>query len=441
MLRKYRIEIIIVLLVHTGFLVYQLYAQHFLLDDSAEYIRTADNLLNEGVLYNGDLSQHIEPGMYTRRPPGYPVFLLLSRLFTQSMVPIILLQLLLSMGTFIAILKIFQPEGFARIMITAFIVLYPAQFIYTNLVMSEILFQFLVTMAALSLFRYLKTEKIRVLWTYQLMIILGILVKPVLYPFIILNIILFLVLYYRYRQRLVIISSLLPVVFVIIFASINQQRTGYFHVSSIQQVNLVDYNLYYYLMDQQGEEKAKEKIAEIKATCNREKEFSKRSACLSEAATGIFKEDLVSYGWFHLKGMGRYFIDPGRFDLYQFFGLERTKSKGFLYHINNGGMKGALDYLRMQNTGMIILLLVIAFFNLARFTGFLFFLFNRRIDRAYRFYLFLLIGYLAFATGPLGASRFMLPVVMLLTGAAAWQYGSWFSQLFGKKNAPLPEEK
>jgi hypothetical protein len=301
--------------------------------------------------------------------------------------------------------------------------------------MAEILFQFILMMAALTLFRYLQTERFRALFTYELMIVLGILVKPVLYPFIILNILLSLVLYYRYRQRLVIISSLIPLVFVIIYASINQQRTGYFHVSSIQQVNLVDYNLYFYLMDQQGEDKASEITGEIRATCARESDFSKRSACLSDAATNIFKDDIVSYGWFHLKGMGRFFIDPGRFDLYQFFGLERSRGSGFLYHINKSGIKGAWEYLRMQQTGMILLLLVIAFVNLLRAIGFLFFLFNRKIDVAFRLFLFFLTGYIAFATGPLGASRFMLPLVLLLTGAAAYQYGSWLNKLTGSRRA------
>lgn len=433
MLRKYWIEFIIVLVIHAGFMIYQVHAQHYLLDDSKEYIRTADNLVREGILYNGDLSEHIQPELYTKRPPGYPFFLLIPRLFTQSMIPIIVLQLVLSLASFITMLQVFKPEGYTRILVTVFIIFYPAQFIYTNLVMAEILFQFVLMMAALSLYRYIKTERISVLWTYQLMLILGILVKPVLYPFILLNIVLFLVFYYRYRQRLVIISSLIPLIFVIIFASINQQRTGYFHVSSIQQVNLVDYNLYYFLMDQQGEEQAAEITTGIKATCSGEKDLSNKSACLTDAATSIFKDNLVSYGWFHLKGMGRFFIDPGRFDLYRFFGIERSGGNGFLYHINKSGMKGAWEYLQMQHSWVIILLLGIAFVNLVRVAGFLFFLFNRKIDPSFRLFLFLLIGYIAFATGPLGASRFMLPVVLLLTGAAAYQYGSWFNRLFRKQ--------
>lgn len=425
------------LVIHIGFMVYQLFAQHYLLEDSAAYIRTADNLLHESTLYSGDLIQHTDPGLYTKYSPGYPLFLLISRLFTQSMVPVILLQLVLSMGSFIALLKLFQPERYARLLVTAFLILYPAQFIYTNLVLPEILFQFFITMAALTLYSYLRTERLRVLWTYQFMIILGILVKPVFYPFVLLNVILFLALYSRYRQRLVIISSLIPVVFLIIFASINQQRTGYFHISSMQQVNLVDQNLYYYLVEQQGEEKAKEITGEIKATCNRENDLSKRSACLSQRAISIFKEDLLGYGWFRLKSAGRFFIDPWRIEMNHFFGLERSEEEGFHYHMYNGGIKGGIEYLRTQNTWMIVLILGVTFFNLARFAGFLFFLVNRGIDPKFRLFLFFLAGYFAFAAGPPGSSSFMLPLVLLLTGTAAFRYGDWLDRLFPKKMTHL----
>ncbi|MDF1572530.1 MAG: hypothetical protein P1P82_13040 [Bacteroidales bacterium] len=427
MLRKYRTEIIIILLIHTGFMVYQLFVQHYLPGSSTEYITTADNLHNAGTLYSGDLSQHIEPELYTKYSPGYPLVLLLTGLFTQSMVPLILLQLALSMLSFITMLRIFQPEGYARILATAFVLLYPAQFIYTNLVLPGILFQFLLMMAALILYKYLQKERFRLLFFYQLMIVLAIFVKPMLYPFVILNMILFLVLYYRYRQRLLIISSLVPVVFVIIYASFNQQRTSYFHVSSIHETRLVDHHLYYYLMDRQGEEEAMEITREIRANCGRETDFSKRSACLSAAATKILKEDPVSYGWFLLKGTGRFFIDPGGDQLFRFFGIESSAEKGFMHHANKSGIKGAWEYLRMQQTGMVILLLVVSVFNLLRIAGFLFFLFNRKIDLAFRLFLFFLAGFLAFASGPLGMQGSMLPLVLFFTGAAAYQYGSWLS--------------
>ena len=45
---------------------------------------------------------------------------------------------------------------------------------------------------------------------------------------------------------------------------------------------------------------------------------------------------------------------------------------------------------------------------------------------AFRIFLILLTGYLAFATGPLGASRFFLPVELLVIGAAvAGWTGLW----------------
>ena len=433
MLRKYRFEILFVLVVHLGFMGFQLTSQHFLLDDSSEYIAAADHLLHDGMLYCGDTTDPIDPALYTKRPPAYPLFLILTRAWTRSFVPLILLQMLLSMFSLLAMLKIFQPERRSRILVTLFTILYPAQFIYANLVMSEILFQFSLMMAALCLLRYIQTERIRILWLYQFMIILGIMTKPVLYPFILLNIVLFLFLYYRYRQRLVIISSLIPVVFVIIYAGINQQRTGYFHVSSIQQTNLIDYNLYYFLMKEEGEEFAQATLDSIRGNCNMESDFSKKASCLSEAATSYFRKDIIDYGVFHLKGMARYFIDPGRFDLYHFFNVEPTGGKGFLHHLNKGGISAALNYLMEQGITMILLLLLIAFFNLLRLIGFVLFLFNRRVDILFRLFLLFLAGYMAFATGPLGASRFMLPIVMLLSGAAAMQYGGWINQRLVKK--------
>jgi len=94
------------------------------------------------------------------------------------------------------------------VILLALLVLYPAQFIYSNMVMTEILFQFVLMLAAFRLYRYIQTEIINLLWLYQLLLIIAILIKPVMYLFIVPNVILFIVLYYRSRQRLVLISTL-----------------------------------------------------------------------------------------------------------------------------------------------------------------------------------------------------------------------------------------
>jgi hypothetical protein len=427
MLRKYRIVLFAVVVLQLGFLVIQLVQQNYFLDDSEEYIRVADNLLSDGMLYCGDTDEMLDPALYTKRLPGYPSFLVLVRLFTTSMIPVVILQMLLSLASILLMLKIFSPEKQGRTILLVLLVLYPAQFIYSNMVMTEILFQLVLMLAALRLYRYIRTEKIGLLWLYQLLLIVAILIKPVMYLFIVPNVILFIVLYYKSRQRLVLISSFLPVIFVIILGGVNQQRTGYYHISSIQQTNLVDYNLYYFLMDRDGKEVASAVKEQVYATCDSQKDFKEKSECLTGAVTSVFKEDLKGYALFHLKGMIRFFIDPGRFDLYNFFGIEKERGKGFLYHLNEGGVKAAWRHLLRQPVIIIAWLAMIALLNLLRLAGFLAFLFNRNFKPEFRLFLFFLIGFLAFATGPLGASRFMLPVVLLLTGAAAVQYGKWIT--------------
>ena len=425
MLGKYRIVLITVVLMQVGFLVIQLLQQNYFLDDSPEYLRTADNLLSDGMLYCGDTEKAIDPALYTKRLPGYPAFLALARIFTTSMVPVIILQLLLSLGSILLMLKIFSPQKQSNSILLAMLVFFPAQFIYSNMIMTEILFQFILMLAAYILCRYIQTEKISLLWPFQLLLVAAILIKPVMYLFVVPNIILFIVLYFKSRQRLVLISAFIPVIFVIILGGLNQQRTGYYHISSIQQINLVDYNLYYFLMNRDGEEAARAAKEQIYATCGEEKEYAKRAGCLTESATAVIREDLKGYTLFHLKGMARFFVDPGRFDLYNFFGIEREKGAGFLYHLNEGGVKAAWRYLLNQPVMIIAWLAMIALLNLLRLAGFLAFLFNKGFKPENRLFLFFLIAFLAFATGPLGASRFMLPVVLLLTGAAAVQYGQW----------------
>ncbi|MCA1747294.1 MAG: hypothetical protein LC655_06325, partial [Bacteroidales bacterium] len=388
MLRKYRIVLITVVMLQLGFLVIQLLQQNYFLDDSTEYLRTADNLIGEQMLYCGDADEAIDPALYTKRLPGYPAFLALTRFFTTSMVPVIILQMLLSLGSVLLMLKIFSPGKQDNWLLLPMLLLFPAQFIYSNLVMTEILFQFVLMLAAFRLYRYIQAGKIGMLWLYQLLLIIAILIKPVMYLFIVPNVILFIVLYYRSRQRLVLISSFIPVIFVIILGGVNQQRTGYYHISSIQQINLVDYNLYYFLMDRDGEEAAREAKEQIYATCDAQKDFKERSECLTNSATAVFRDDLKGYALFHLKGMARFFVDPGRFDLYHFFGIERERGKGFLYHLNEGGFRAAWSYFVSQPVLVVIALLLIALLNLLRLLGFLAFLFNRHFKPEFRLFLF-----------------------------------------------------
>jgi hypothetical protein len=57
-------------------------------------------------------------------------------------------------------------------------------------------------------------------------------------------------------------------------------------------------------------------------------------------------------------------------------------------------------------------------FKLFKFTGFIIYLVKGKEMTPFKIFLILLIGYLALVTGPLGASRFFLPVELLLIGSS-----------------------
>lgn len=434
MIKKYIPFLAVFVVLQILFLLLQTGLENYYLRDSYEYMQAADNFIEEGVLYAGDLSQSEEIHLYTKRPPGYPLFLSISRLFSDSHLPVMILQALLSILSALLMLRIFGKERSENLFFVFLILFMPAQFIYPNLVMSETLFQFTLMLAGWMLFSYFKTENFRYVWAFQLLLCLGIFIKPVLYLFAFVNLGYFIYLYFRHRARLLVISGLVPIIFIIIFSSFNQQKTGKFHVSSIQDVNLIDVNLFYFLMQDEGYDAARTTTDSIYQVCEQNSDYKEYSECLNDAAKEILFSRLFEYGVFHIKGSVRFFIDPGRFDIYNFFGLQEMGEKGLRYRLFQGGVRAVWQYLKEQNTFVLLWIFAIAMINVLKTIGFIFFIFNRRYNLDFRIFLLLLVGTISFATGPLGASRFALPVALFILGGAAVQYHHWYQRLILKKS-------
>ena len=86
--------------------------------------------------------------------------------------------------------------------------------------------------------------------------------------------------------------------------------------------------------------------------------------------------------------------------------------------LNQEGIRGAFRALKAQVPALVFLLGVIALLKVAKLVGFVVYLLRRKESLFLRIFLLLLIGYMAAVTGPLGASRFLLPVELLIIGAA-----------------------
>lgn len=436
MIKKNLPFLILYLIIHLTFFSIQLVNKNYYLSDSEEYLQVAENIIEHSTVYCGNLHDVIDVALYTKRPPGYPLLLASTMLFTNSMIPTLVLQMLLSLLSAYILIRIFGEERQRSYFFMFFILLFPSQFIYSNLIMSEILFQAIIMLLSWAIYTFINTNNNKYLWTYQAMLCVGILVKPVLYIFAFASLLFIVYLYFKHGKRLLLISGFIPLVFIIIFSGINQQKTGSFHVSSIQQTNIVDYNIRYFLMQKEGKVYAETVCDSINDHCSQSKTFDAYSKCLNSNAKNIIRGDLWSFGIYHMKGVFRFFIDPGRFDIYNFFGLQNSSDsyKGLSHHFFEGGIKSVISYLKDQPSAILLWILAITLINFIKLIGFAFFLFNKRIPLDFRIYLFIIIGTISFASGPLSAARFTVPTALLVLGAAAIQYQQWLSFLLTKRN-------
>jgi len=191
------------------------------------------------------------------------------------------------------------------------------------------------------------------------------------------------------------------------------------HVSSIQIKNQTDYNLYLFEASVFGYDSARALSNSRYAQLGPPQQMKQNYRFLNDEFTARVKEYPVKYASFHLKGSLRFFLDPGRFDLPLLQPGERKETPGLLHFFQSHTVTESLKLLRSMHHPMVWFYLgMILFFNAMKCLGFILFLLNRKPDLALRLALFFLSGYLAFAAGPLGASRFMMPAGLLFTGAA-----------------------
>ncbi|MCK5135639.1 MAG: glycosyltransferase family 39 protein [Bacteroidales bacterium] len=410
------------LLVHLLFFLSSVIRPPGSLTDSVDYLNASRNIFSQGVLYCGDLTEPVREEQYTRRPPLYPVFLGIS-ILSGSDIPLFLLQIMISLVSIFIVFRIFSPErpeqrNASGVIALILLLATPAQFIYSNRIMAEIPFQLLLVLSAWSVFKYSEKQENRFIWLFNLFLTLGMATKPVLYPFVILTVLISIYMLLRTRKRAFLLAVGLPVIWIIGYSVWNYNRTGSSQYSSIQTANLVNYNLRYFLMNQEGAKAATVEIDRLYTFCGTSASYREKNNCLDQGVREVILDRPVKYALFHLKGSIRLFLDPGRFDLVKFFSIQESNTSGFLTELNQDGFAGAVRFLKQQGWWLVILLGLIAIFKLLKITGFLLYMF-RKGDHLYpRIFIVLLVGYLALVTGPLGASRFLLPVELLIIGGA-----------------------
>ena len=127
-----------VLLISTQlfFFAYAQIHQHTKTADSDEYIYQAKNLVDHFSTYSGDYNaSNLDISLYDRRTPGYPVFLILTKIiFNSDFLPLFLQCVLSLLNIFIGykILKLISQDTKKTYLYLFFYFFFPIHFIYTT---------------------------------------------------------------------------------------------------------------------------------------------------------------------------------------------------------------------------------------------------------------------------------------------------------------------
>jgi len=384
--------------------------------DTLDYLKAAENLRTSGVLYSGDLEKPIDPALYSRRTLLYPLFIAFFSMIWKSNIFIILLQIGLNfLNVFLLwrILTLFNTSHKLKYVIIALYLFYPAQVIYTQIFMSEILLQTLLLFSFFFLINFLQNKRLFLLFLFNLFLTLALLTKPVLLYFWIPNLLFHLWLALHFKKRIIFLFSVIFIITALLWNYRNYQRTGYFHYSSIKNVNLFHYNTHGFLVSKYGQAHADSFVINIEQEIQGQT-FASASKKVEKTCVKTLTNDWFDYSFYHFRGVIFFFIDPGRFDIAQFLGF--TDRTGFLYYINKYGLKGIPKLITNTSKLIVIFLFVVAILNVLLFISFLYFIFLKIPLIEIKIFLILMITYIAVLTGPIGASRFrivLLPYLLL----------------------------
>lgn len=395
--------------------------------DSGRYIQAAENLRLYGELYAQPWPASPPHGQavqeFTIRPLGYPLAVLgLGGLLVRP-VPLLVAQNLLSLLNIGLVLGWWARWMRPRPGIWRFVLLgvfsFPAQFIYANAVMSEMLLQTAVLALVATGLLYSKTWLRRYWLGVAGAVVVALLLKPVFYPLTAAVFGIGILLAWRCRRVELALIGMVPVAVAGLYMQWNEQRTGYFHFSSIAEINLLHYNAAGVVRQLDGPAAEESWVDQVLQEANAQPSFAARQQMIRARAGAMLWKHAVVYARQQVLGMAALFLDPGRFDISEFLGLAPPAGGGLLAQARAGSLLRAVGRLPLGLLGVLGMLLLANVVRLGLAVRGFWQLGNACPTLRYgRWVAVGLLLYVALLTGPLGASRFLVPVWPLLLGLA-----------------------
>ncbi len=439
-----------IVLVHIFWFILAMQGKHFYMGDSNEYVYMVINF-KKGLFYSTNTAIPLSIQHYSLRTPGYPLFLFMGyALFGEHTIPILILQNILSIASCWMILDLFArvfPQKKRFWIYILLVAVYPMQFVIANMILTDNLFQFCMMLYFRQLLLNYYEPRPGRIWQMSLWLLLSFFVKPVTYPFLCLHLLYCLWHIRKWKTAKLLIPTLFPLLAVVGYGFWNKHQTGLYHLSSIQPMNMLDYNLKRFQESRFGFQKAQQYNDTAHQAINREPDYVSRYRKTESLAVAGIRQDLVPYAIFHMRESLRYFIEPGKVELDVFFGVfsyakmsrQQGAGEGFFVKLEKGGIRGGLEYL--QASPLILLVVTVLLFNIIRSLGFLLFLFNRSVPLPVRITLAVYVGYFAAITGPVAyTSRYYLPCVLVTSACAMVTYSRLGSRKRSRPTTLTPHE-
>ncbi|GAA4312775.1 hypothetical protein GCM10023183_31980 [Nibribacter koreensis] len=325
------------------------------------------------------------------------------------------------------------------VLLLAAVVLYPAQVIYANIVMSEMLVQALLLGYFVALLHFNRKGQPHYFLVAGFFLMVAMLTKPLFYPFTFLFLAWGVFLSFKQKRALLLLYAVLPLAVAVGYQKYNEHRTGYFHFSSIQEINLRQYNAFGVWEKEHGYAYADSALTALETNADQQPSFAERQKFIRKASVEVLLNSPVTYAQNHLLGMVHFFLDPGRYDLVHYFGVDIKKGPGLSSYLQTEGYGGLFKYFKDYNFFFLLALVLLVLANLLKVASLVLFALNKRVAVYEKVLLLGVILLVAGLTGPVGASRYTVPVfpLMLYTFPFALQA----SRLFIQKRLFFVEEK
>ena len=386
-----------------------IYLKSNLTKDSVEYLFQAENLRTHLTFYCGSWDEPLKPEWFSLRPPGYGLYLALFSWGKASVILPLIIQVILSIASLYITWKILELITGRTLNVLLF--LFPltgfaVQFIYAGLIMSEILFQFVIVLTLACAVMFHRTDKTKWCFLFITMVTIAMLIKPVmwLFPLLLFPLAIWLVVYKGYDRR-ILFALIIPFTVIGAMHYRNYSLTGVAEYSSVSQKLLINYNLPALIESQTGKEQAYLVIDSLQQVVS-VLPYPARSKEIDQFVKDKILQSPLQYIKIHLLGFIRFFLDTGRWELRNYFS-PKEEWTGY----NQSGDVGV--YLKQWTLPSLLYQMYCMLMNLFLLFTFFYFVFLKSVDLRNRRIVAVLVIYLAILTGPSASARFRLPVFPL----------------------------